>query len=198
MSTILDRSPSEPTWVWCENSFHYIWWLMFPLLCILQKKEYINFEKTFQTNCTIIFVPPSSLTWFFFGAFLKSCIGQGGECTTFCSHSHSIFPFGIKCFFLCYITHQVGCPHPLTLIDSLHLWSTYFVAPMVQNGLHPMMPFEMFSPSSWETQGFMFCMNKFMYFSNSPFNLLVDTLASCHQLMTFAPWPMMSLSIPFE
>ncbi len=36
----------------------------------------------------------------------------------------------------------------------------------------------------------MFYMNKFMSFCNSPLNLFVNKLTSCHQLMTFAPWSM--------
>ncbi len=123
--------------------------LHFPFCVFCKKRNVLTLKKHlnklhdhFFSN--IIF----NILFFLCYAFLKSCVGQGGECMAFCSQSHSISPFGIKCFLLCYITHQVGPPHPITLVDSLHLWSTFFVAPMVQNGLHPMMPFEMFSPSS--------------------------------------------------
>jgi hypothetical protein len=60
------------------------------------------------------------------------------------------------------------------------------------------MPFDIFSPLSWETQGFMFHVSKLMSFCHLHFNCLVNGLISCYRLMALAFWWTWSLLIPFE
>ncbi len=90
----------------------------------------------------------------------------------------------------------------LTLMNLIILWRpwkpTFFVAPMVGNGLFLMMPFKMHLCPLWETQGFMFNVNKLMSFHCFPFKLFVNKLTSCYLLMAPTPWMMLSLLISFE
>jgi hypothetical protein len=60
-------------------------------------------------------------------------------------------------------------------LSSLLLWG---------NGLHPTMLSRIFLPSSQETWGFIFCMNKFMSCHYLPFNFLANELTLCYQLMS--------------
>jgi hypothetical protein len=84
----------------------------------------------------------------------------------------------------------------------VNLWiqqgPTFFVAPMVENGLHPIMPFNIFLPLSRETQSFMFHVSKIMSFCHLHFNFLVSELISCYRLMALASWWTWSLLIPFK
>ncbi len=78
---------------------------------------------------------------------------------------------------------------PLSILQK----PTFFVVPMVGNGLFPMMQFKMLSFPLRKTQGFMFCVNKPMSFAHSfkSFRLWVDIVLS-------VPWQTWSLLIPIQ
>jgi hypothetical protein len=128
----------------------------------------------------------------------------GYMCMGFCLPSHSIFLFGFICFLLC-IVHQVGPPPSFNFwVDSLHLWPvfrshiggpTFFIVPMVENKLHPMMLFGILSFPSQMMGGFMLHVSKFMSFYHLPFNLFDNGLTLCYQLMASTFWSMLSLLI---
>ncbi len=115
----------------------------------------------------------------------------------------SVLEFDVKCFFMC-VAHQVGPPLSFGIwVDLLHLCLTF-----KSNGDPPFALFwwwgtnyvtwcclGWFSPPSVETQGFIFCMSKHMFFCHSSFSFLVGKLTSCYCLMESTPWLMLPLLI---
>jgi len=105
-----------------------------------------------------------------------------GECLAFYSPSHSTFPLTHSCLLFCF-AHQVGFPHSLALKTThcicgqlLYFVGThFFVVPIVGNGMHPMMWFEMPLHPLWEMHGFIFHMKWPMSFH--PFSLIFSSIS---------------------
>ncbi len=102
---------------------------------------------------------------------LRSCAGPRASVWFFV---HLIIPpfylpFDVFSYILC---TRLGIPNPL-IFKMTHcicdqrletIGPTFFIAPMVGNGLHPMMWFKMPSPSLQKMQGFMFKVKRPMSF----------------------------------
>lgn len=86
-----------------------------------------------------------SLKWFLIHiAHISGPMHLKGRCMVFYSPRHSNFLYKLQNFLLC-IAHQLGPPSSFSFwFDSLHLWLaprsnqglTFFLTPMVGNGLH--------------------------------------------------------------